>query len=178
MKRLASVKKLNEILRAQLITQSGVNGQLVRDSLTEYGAYLDKNSQDSVFISIQPTDVVILFELRTRDSTANVSFTKDDDKIIYDRAYQLHVMLYGDASTDTVNTLIARLRTEKVRSDLYSEGVYVEKISDSTEIHEFKNNVVWLRNDFDIDVCCEIEVSQVVKEDEFAAFDKIIIQRS
>ena len=41
---MTDIESINTILRAQLIAQSGISAELIRDATTEYGALLDTNS--------------------------------------------------------------------------------------------------------------------------------------
>lgn len=172
---MTDINTINSILRSQIIAQTGVNGQFVRDATTEYGAYLDKNVSGSVFETIAPTNTLILFELQTRTTNTDMSYTNDDNSVSYFRSYRMHVMIYGNNSDNVANVLAARLRTEKVRNEILASGVYMEHVGDPVRITEFKNNIVWLRNDFNIDVSCEVLITQTSIDPDYASFDKINI---
>ena len=49
---MTDVESINTILRAQLIAQSGISAELIRDATTEYGAFLDTNLSGSIFESL------------------------------------------------------------------------------------------------------------------------------
>lgn len=172
---MTSSTELTTIIRKYLISQSELNGQLVRDAATQYGAYLDVNDHNDVFVSLAPTQTILFFELKTRDSEANMTETNDDlnETITSINSYQLHIITYGDNSNDVCNKLVARLRTERIRNLLLSEGVYLCRISDITRVNEFKNNVVWQRNDFDIDLSCEFTFTQVAVDSAYAELNTI-----
>ena len=170
---MTDIESINTILRAQLIAQSGISAELIRDATTEYGSFLDMNSSGSIFESLTPTNTALLFELKTRESSINMSRTNDNDSITFFRAYQLRVILYGDNSGNVANMLVARFRTEKVRNSLLAKGVYVETVSEPERITEFKNNIVWQRNDIEINVSCEVELTQSSIDADFETFDEI-----
>ena len=174
---MTDINDINSILRSKIIAQTGLNGQMVRDATTEYGAYLDRNTSGSVFETITPTNTLILFELQARTTNTDMSYTNDDNSISYFRSYRMHVMVYGSDSDNTANKLAARLRTEKVRNELLASGVYMEQVSEPVRITEFKNNIVWFRNDLNIDVACEVTITQVSTDADYASFDKINIIR-
>lgn len=170
---MTDIESINVILRSQIIAQSGIDAELVRDATTEYGAFLDMNTSGSIFESLTPSNTVALFELKTRESSTNMSRTNDDDSIVFFRTYQLRVMLYGDDSGNIANMLVARFRTEKVRNSLLASEVYVESVSEPERITEFKNNIVWQRNDIDINVSCEVDLTQASVDVDFETFDEI-----
>lgn len=174
---MTSIDQLTTILRQQLIRQTGIESNLVRDATTEYGAFLDTNSSLSIFTSLLPSQVALLFELKTRDSHDNVSMTNQNDSISFFRAYQLRIILYGNDSDNIANKLVARFRTEKVRNELLAQGIYVESLSEPERITEFKNNVVWIRNDISINIACEINISQESVDQSMTGFDDMCIVR-
>lgn len=174
---ISTIKQVKKLIRAQLIAQSGVNGQFVRDATTEYGAMLDKAGENSVFTSIVPTDIVILFDIEARNASSDMSQTNDDQNktISYFKALSMHVMIYGDDSLDKAQTLVARFRTDRVRTSLFGEGIYLENVDDPTSIHEFKDDVVWLRSDFTINIACEFVINQAQSVDDYATVESLTI---
>lgn len=173
--KFSNVKELNKVLRNQLILQSELNEKRVVNALSIYGETLDKLLEASVFDSYASQDTVLLFELVSRDLNSDVSFTDSNNKIIYNKSYRLKIILYGDSSADVANKLVARFRTQKVRNSLQDLGVYVEKIMEPISLNEFKNGVMWLRNDFSIDISCQFEFSQISDDYDIDRFTKLDI---
>ena len=176
---MTDINTIAPILRSFIIEQTGVNAQFVRDATTEYGAYLDQHVSHGVFETITPSNTMILFELKTRESSSNMSYTNKDNSISYFNSYRLHIIIYGNDSGNVANKLVARFRTEKVRNAILASGIYMESISEPFRITEFKNSIVWQRNDIDVDISCEISITQISTDPDYTSFDKInIIQRS
>lgn len=167
MNAISRTKELNKLLRNVLIVQSELQQDRVLNSLSLYGEDLDKLFEEQIYTSIDVSDAMILFELRSRNSSSDVSMTLQDGTIEIIRSFSLYVMIYGDDSADISSKLIARFRTEKIRNNLHNSGIYIENVSDADMINEFKNNVMWLRNDFSIDISCKFIVSQIEQDYNF-----------
>lgn len=173
-KAIYNIDEINKIIREQLILQSGLDGSHVLNSVSSYGQILDRLLQAAEYTSIVPSDEVILFELSARNSDLDTSFMLND-KIQYDKAYLVHVIVYGDNSSTLVNKIIGRFRTEKVRQSLQQSGVYLESIEHSGTINEFKNDRMWIRNDCEINIYCRNEIDESEPSDDFSSFDSLTI---
>lgn len=171
-----NINELNKYLRNMLITQSEVDPNKILNALSMYGAELDKFLEDSIYISVDQLDSVILFELINRDSDSNVSFNEyGDDKVTYYKCYTLRLIIYGNSSSDVANKIVARFRTEKVKEDLYENGIYLEEVTDPISLNEFKNNTMWLRNDVNLDIGVKLKISQVSTDSDFQSFSDLKI---
>lgn len=178
-----SIKELNKYLRNMLVTQSEINSDKVLNALSIYGTELDKLLSESIYTSIDQLDSVILFELINRDSNSNVSFNEYeqtslgtiDNNVTYYKCYTLKLIIYGDSSSDVANKIVARFRTEKVKEDLYENGIYLERVTDPISLNEFKNNTMWLRNDIDIDIGVKLKISQISTDSDFQSFSDLKI---
>lgn len=164
-KTFSSVKELNKVLRQQVILQTELPADNVRNGLSTYGETLEKLLAKQTYEAYEQEDSFIVFELKTRQNESDVSYTNDDDTVTYDRSYELICYIYGNSSADVANKLVARLRTEKVRTDLYDQGVYLEKINEPISFNEYKNDMMWLRTDVSIMISCEFRLNQVVIEE-------------
>lgn len=173
-KAISNIDELNRIIRHQLMLQSELDGSKVLNSVSSYGQNLDKLLQAAEYTSVVPSDNILLFELMTRLSDTEVSYMMND-KIQYDRAYLIKVIIYGDNSSDIMNKLVGRFRTEKVRYSLQQEGVYLESIDPSGPINEFKNDRMWIRNDCDINIYCRNEIDELNPSDDFESFDGLTV---
>lgn len=173
-KAISNIDELNKIIRNQLILQSKLDGSKVLNSVSSYGQNLDKLLQAAEYTSVVPSDNIILFELTTRTSDSDVSYMLDD-KIQYNKAYLVKVIIYGNDSSNIMNNLVGRFRTEKVRYSLQQEGVYLESIEPSGPLNEFKNDRMWIRNDCDINIYCRNEIDELNPSDDFESFTGLTV---
>ena len=166
--------ELNKIIRTQLITQSQIPGKKILNALEVYGQNLNKNASQSIFDSYSPSETVIVFELLSRPSNSDVSYTEEvDENIIYYKAYELKLYIYGKESTDVANNIVARFRTQLCRETLLENGVYLEKIEEPDKINEFINNVLWIRNDVSILINCKFTISQIKTDASFETLNEL-----
>lgn len=187
MKSLVTTNELNKILRNQLIQQSELAPEMVLNSLSLYGADLDKHLQqicssatfcgehnNSNYGAITYYDALCLFELQSANNSDTVSYTDSiTEKIIYYRAFVLKVILYGDNSDMIATKIVSRFRSERVRNLLYDDGVYLEEIDSPLSLNEFKNNSMWLRTDFNISIACKIEIPQLAVDDRITKLSEL-----
>lgn len=170
------INQLNKIVREQLIIQSELIPNRVRNALTTYGATLDKLLRKDEYESICECDELMLFELRSRENDADVSMTEIDDNITYYKSYTIYVILYGDNSATVMNKLISRLRSLPVRQKLYENGVYLEEIKNDISFNEFKNDTIWHRHDVEILISCKMSIAQVSADIDFDNLDRLMIK--
>ena len=177
-----SIQKISEvevIIRNILISQSGLNPQFVRNSMSIYGTSLDKETNESIFDTITQNDCLVLFDL---ESNGDLSISEDlndlQDRIKLWKSYEVHIMIYGDESDTLANVLVSRLRTEEVRMILASQGVHFNDIDNVTTIHEFENEVIWLRSDFKMLIDFEMIVDRITKNDTFATLSQLTIDKT
>lgn len=170
---LQSIDDINVVIRRFLIRQSEVNEHFVRDAKTLFGPSLDKSEDSVIFESIEHEDVMILFELHARKSDSDITQTLEDGSIISYKSFVVHIIIYGDDSATVAEKLVARFRTQKVRSDLQSNAIHLEEISEITELQEFKASTIWERNDFDINISCNLIFSQINDDYEVASLSSL-----
>ena len=173
---VSSVKELNKFVRKHLIAQSDLPSAKVLNALSIYGDDLDKMISEHVYESIDQSDSLLLFELNARDSSSDVSFD-EGDSIIYYKSYKLSCIIYGNSCSDVANKLIARFRTEPVRDDLQNDGIKLESVSHETTLNEYKNNSMWTRSDFDINLDCKFKISKRSDDVEIKDFSETVITR-
>lgn len=171
---ISSVNELNKLLRKHLIKQSEIDANNVLNGLSIYGAELEKRIEEQIFASYDVNNVVIVFELKTLDSSNNMS-ENDDEDIMLDSSYNMHVIIYGNNSNDVANATVARFRTPKVREEIHNDDIHLVKVTSPQSVNEYVNNTLWLRTDFDIEVSVEMKISQVSKEDDITSIDSINI---
>lgn len=158
---ITNLSDIDVIIRDFIITQSEVKPEFVRNSASVFGTTLDKDYASNIFDSIDLDDTLILFDVKNRYNEGDMSQTQKDGMINLYRSFNVHIIVYGNNSKDVANTLIARFRTQKVRTDLQNQAIYLEKVSDLVEVHEFKSSILWVRNDFDINISCKIQINQI-----------------
>lgn len=175
MKTIKDIESIEAIIRKELIRQSQLPSNFVRNANSLYGPELNKTIDENILDSIGHNDCLLLFELFTNDTSNNVSFEKDDDNITYCRSFRIQITMYGESSTTVASKLIARLRMEDSTMTLQDAGIHVESVQNSNTFNEFMNGTVWLRNDFDIYISCELEIEKVSELNEFNSAEFTII---
>ena len=171
---LKNVNDIEVIIRNMLITQSELNEQFVRNSLSLYGTGLNEEVAEDIFDSITDNNCLVLFELNVKNGNFDISETIKDVIKIY-KTYNVHIIIYGNNSNTLANILAARIRSEKVRMTLEEQGVYLEFVDEVQSVHEFKNDVLWLRTDFDMQIACEMSIKQVGENDTFDSISKLTL---
>lgn len=169
---LSNVNELNKILRNQLIKQSRLNSEQVLNALSIHGEDLDKLLEEQAYISIDRSDLLILFELQSRRNDSDVSMTNEDDSVTMYRSFNFRVIIYGNDSSSLANVLVSRFRTEAVRNELHYNGVYLERVNEPDILNEYKNNTMWLRNDIVLEISCKFNISQIDVENTFETLSK------
>ena len=171
-----NVNDIEALIRATLIQQSGIGQQYVRNALSMYGSYMADSYDGIDWTAITPNQSLIFFELSNRDSDGDMSETEPDGSLKIYTSYQVHVIIYGDNSKNLANILIARLRTAYVRDDFMEHEVCLQEVSGSTSLNDYKNGTLWQRNDFDINIACEIKITKETESYTFNQYSDIIIK--
>lgn len=172
-----NLNDINKIVGNVLSVQSGLTTANVYNALSLHGTPLYKRLMETKFTSYDVNECVMLFELESDNNSNNVSMVLDNDDILYYKSYKISVTIYGNASEDVANTTIARLRTEKVRSDIQSDGICILHVTNSETANEFVNDTMWHRSDFTISIGCEIIIKQIEKDNSFESTDFEIITK-
>lgn len=172
---LSNIDDLEKVIRTQLIAQSELNPKFVRNSLSLHGEALEKVLNDQIYASIDNKDALMLFELRTRDNESDMS-EDENGNISYYKSFEIYVMIYGDGSTDIANKTIARFRTQQVRLGLRECGVYLESVTNAQRLNEYKNETMWIRNDFAIEITCQLTVNKLVDDDPFTTLNDVTVE--
>lgn len=190
------------IVQSQLDETRVLNGLSVYG--VELDKLLAGEDDEQIYDGITHDNTTLLFELEARDSNNNVSMEEDikdeskavicsnstdcdnitvsDDtgtvntNITYYKAFRLKVIIYGDDSKNLAFKLAARFRSQAVRNALYSKGIYVEEVTEQKSVNEYKNESMWLRNDFDINIGIKQEVEQITTESDFNNVDITILK--
>lgn len=165
----------------------------------------DNNEEiDETYDAITPCNTTMLFELEAKDSNSNVSMEDNkvndptalicsnslecdgavasdgnptlDTNITYYKMFSLKVIIYGNDSINLASKLVARFRSEATRNKLYADGVYLAEVSEQKTVNEFKNEMMWLRNDITIDIGIKQSIAQLTPEHTFADVDITILK--
>lgn len=172
---IPNTNEIDRLIRAELITQSELDGNFVRNALSEYGTDLDKNRIDLVFESLEVSDCCILFETQSNSNTDDISLTEEDDTITYYKSFKIKIITYGDISDEITPKLVARFRSERVRNKLYDEGIHIESVSNPIQLDEFVNGVIWSRWDFEIEISVRFEINQISTYSDFNSLNELKI---
>lgn len=178
MAEITSIKEIEKIMRAAIIENSGVDGNYVRNLITEFSADLDKDYTGSIFNSLSSNNVAILFELVPDDNQSNMSEDiYNSNNIAYYQYFKLRLVIYGDDSAITALRIISRLRSEVVRDSLIGQGINVANISEISEINEIVNGVVWQRSDINILLGCKLIMTPVKEAYEIEDYSSLSVYR-
>lgn len=170
-----NLTEVDRIIRECLIEQTDIKADLIRNSLSQYGTMMNVNSKYSIFESVTPDDLIILFEPSLRSSNSNVSFAEDDESISSYVAMNYHLFIYGNSSASAAAELKSRLESESSRYSLYDQGVYLENVSECMSVNEYDNGVLWMRTDLDINISVQLNISPKTPSHDYSMPDINII---
>ena len=175
---MIDASQLDALIRKVLIRQSELDATFVRNALSAYGTDLDKRTLDSVFETIGPNDAMMLFENHMNADDKDVSMTEENGKMTYYLSFKTNVMIYGLTGAMTAIKTCARLRSEVVRLQLQDMGIFIQKVENPVELHEFKNNVLWQRHDFEIWYACKFTIEPIDESLDIESIDFDLIALS
>ena len=178
MANITSVREIEKILRAAIIENSAVDENFVRNVITEFSVDLDKDYTSSIFKGLSEEDAVILFELVPDDNNSDMSEDiYNTNNIAYYKYFKLKVIIYGDDAISVSMRLISRLRSASVRDELIGQGINISSISETSEVNEIINGVVWQRSDFNINIGCKMIIEPVKENYEIEDYTNLSIYR-
>ena len=167
----SSIQELNKIIRNQLILQSELQPNQVMNGVSIHGQDLLERINQYAYKTYTLDSSFIVFVLESRDSSSDFSQTREDGNLNITASYLVHCYVYGFESQTLVNKIVARLRTEYSRLALQEQGVYLESINNIVTGNDFINNTLMIRTDFYINISCEMEISQITKENLYEDID-------
>ena len=156
--KISSIDEINKIIRNKLIELSGLEGKKVVNGYTIHGQDLVDQLNKYLVNGYDPKNSYIVFELHPRNSY--ITETDYNDKLTIYSPYEMHVYVYGNNSLTLVNTIISKFLTQMTRLDLQNQGIYLENIDNVQNGTDFINESLYPRVDFDINLYCEMDVSQ------------------
>lgn len=150
--------------RNLLISTSQLDGQFVRNALSKFGTSLDKSNLDDIFNSISTNDSLLLFEIMSDDSDADMSET-ENNSISYFKSMKARIIIYGQASLFLALKISGNILTDVFRTDAQNKGLYLKSVDKPQTLTDFKNEVMWPRTDFVIKFSLHLRL-QLVKDEE------------
>lgn len=176
MTEVKSIREIEKILRTSIIENSGVNANFVRNVITEFSVDLDKDYTSSIFSGLSEEDAVILFELVPDDNNSDMSEDiHNSNNIAYYKYFKLKVIVYGDDAVSVSMRVISRLRSQAVRDTLIGQGINISNISETNEINEIINGIVWQRSDFNINIGCKLIIEPVKENYEINEYNNLVV---
>lgn len=160
-----NIHEIEKIIGNMIVKQSGLDRSRIANIASIRGVNLSKFITNSVSLSYNLSDVVILFEIVASDNR-DINFTEKtkDDAIRESNCFDVKLICYGNESINIIKMLKARLESAVVRSALLDEGIYFVESSSCESINDFINETIYPRTDFHFTVACEIEYSQIEEE--------------
>ena len=149
---LSSIDEINKILRNQLIKQSELDGKKVLNGVSIHGQDLITQVNKFAYKSYSPMDSVIVFDLTINPTENDISQTLEDGSIQIYSSYSMKCYTYGFSSKELVLKIVARLRSEEARQELYENGVHLTSVEDIVDGKEFVNDTMYIRTDFTINI--------------------------
>lgn len=165
MKSINDINYIEIALRKILIEQSEVDGEFVRNALSVFGTTTDYAVGEDIFNSISHQHALIIFELQLSNTT-DVTETVEGGYTRVEQSFNAHITIYGDECKSVSNRLVARLRSDAVRNKLHDDGLHLISASTPTCIFEYKNDTMWLRCDFGIELGCKMLIKEITRPDE------------
>lgn len=166
---IKSIKEVDKIIGDMLVKQSELQRGSIVNGCSIRGVDLSKFVTEKVKLSYDLSDSVIIFEVKTNNND-DIDFTEVEKDVVRESlSLEVSVIIYGNQSLALAKVLKARFESEKVRNDLLDKEVYLSSVNEITSMNEFINETIWPRADFNMDIACEIQVSQI---DEMSEIDK------
>ncbi len=153
--------ELEKIIGEVLEQQSDLPSERVLNAISVRGQNLSKLIEKDVYISYDLSDLIIIFEvIFNPNSTDNVSMEEEDEIITVYSAFYVKILIYGNKSANVANKLKGRLLSRKVRDDLHTKGIHIERVSNSENMTEILNETFWVRNDLTMEISCRQSFNQ------------------
>lgn len=178
MAEIKDTREIEKILRTAIIENSGIDGNYVRNVMSEFSADLDEDYNSSIFKGLDENNVVVLFELVPDDNDSNMSEDIYNSKnVAYYKYFKLKVIVYGGSSCIAAMRISSRLRSLTVRDELIAQGINIANVSEISEINEVVNGVVWQRNDFSVLIGCKIIIEPLKEAYEIEDYTTLGVYR-
>ena len=157
----SDIQELNKIVRNQIIEQSELEPNQVMNGVSIHGQDLLTAINKYAYRSYDLKDSFIVFKLNSRESSSDMSQTKENGQIKYIASYAIQLSIYGLSAQTLANKIVARFRTEYARLQLQEQGVYLENISRPTTSNDFINDTLMIRCEVYINISVEMTIEQV-----------------
>ena len=165
-------------VRSEILTQSELVNERVINAVSVRGPALSKLINNNTSTSINLHDVLIIFELLVdTDSDQNIVLTNEDDSKDIITQFRLLLKVYGNASQEMANILLARFKSEEIITRLYAKNVWVKNVSFAQTMNEIINNTVWPRCDLEMTLIARFHIEQLNEIPYADSIKNIIISR-
>ena len=162
MKTISSFHDIEKVVGEALLKQSQLDRAHILNGLSVRGVNLAKYITDTVSLSYDLNDCVLIFEVvPVENDNINVTEEIEDDMILQYIYNEVKVVIYGNESYNLATLLKSRLESEKNQYDMFIKGVSLLKSSVCTSITEFINETIYPRADFSFYVVSELHHTQV-----------------
>lgn len=172
-----STKDIIIALRNEIITQAEIPSNYVLNALSFYGTEMHRSQNGIVFDSFSQEDTFIIFELNKRDTSDTVNYSSGDDIINY-ASYVMRLNIYGEDCDLLSRKLRSRLLSEEVRNNLYEKGVYIQNIPYPESINEYINEVMWEREDLEIEIAVRFNINKITINDPMESLGSLEIYKT
>ena len=142
---------LVKILYETLLKTTGLDKQCILNKDTITGPTLNKLVSEKDATSFDINDCFMLFEIIETPEIQNNYVTREDDNSISSiMSYDFNITTYGNHCHNLSQIIISNFKNDDLLINLREKGVYVNGVSYPTNVKEYINNVLWVRNDFKI----------------------------
>lgn len=172
------IAEIDKIIRNELILQSEIDGNLVRNAQSLYGVDLAEVFCTFNFGAVEQDEILIIFhnEFQAAGMATDISETNTDsgDTTIY-KQFNCHLIIYGDDSDTVVSLITSRFMSPTVRNKLYAKGIYINKATHGIAAEEFINGQFWSRHDCDISFGCQLLIPPIDADNRVEAINGLNI---
>lgn len=175
---ISNIHEVEKVIGNLLASEAGISNNRVLNALSVSGVDMSKFIEDNVLGSYDLDDVVIVFELKTRDSSANFSEEISKTTIRQGIGLEMSVICYGNESMAVAANLRSRLLSNEISEVLNEKEIFINSISNQTSLNEFDNMRMWIRTDFTISIDVELEVKKLIVDEDFEKLNTLSVESS
>lgn len=176
---ISSIHEVEKVIGNLLASEAGISNDRVLNALSVSGVDMSKFIEDNVLGSYDLDDVVIVFELKTReDSSANFSEEISKTTIRQGIGLEMSVICYGNESMAVAANLRSRLVSDEILEFLNEKEIFINSISNQTSLNEFDNMRMWIRTDFTISIDVELEIKKLTVDEDFEKLNTLSVESS
>lgn len=168
---ITNIEDVEKTIARILTEQSDLEKNRILNAHTSLGVDLSKVIQDTVELSYDVKDSVIIFEVDINtDDVISITENENGKGIRSSVSAEVTLESYGELSDLLMIQLKAKLESEEIRNDLLNNGIYLVDVSKVESVHEFMNEIYWPRADMTFQILYELYVE---KNDEYTSWENI-----